>query len=76
MTSIAVRENASTRDELRSRDRLRKNLVVVIINLDLILLISSSSSVNSKTIRRARVDFARRKNDSNNLRCAINANVC
>ena len=76
MTSTAVREDAFIRDELRSRDRFRKNSVVVIINFDFILFISSSSSVNSKTIRRARVDFARRKNDSNCLRCAKNANVC
>jgi hypothetical protein len=72
-----ARDLALIRNIRRSRDRFRKNSVVD-LNLDLMISIlsSSSSAVNSKAIRRAHVDFARRKKDSNCLRCAKNADAC
>ncbi len=85
MSSIVVltefdavaRDLAFIRDIRRFRDRFRKNYVVD-LNLDLMISIfsSSSSTVNSRAIRRARADFARRKKDSNCLRCAKNADAC
>ncbi len=74
---VVARDLALIRNIRRSRDRFRKNSVVD-LNLDLMISIlsSSSSTVNSKTIRRARADFARRKKDSNCLRCAKNADAC
>ncbi len=72
-----ARDLALIRNIRRSRDRFRKNSVVD-LNLDLMISIlsSSSSAINSRTIRRAHADFARRKKDSNCLRCAKNADAC
>jgi hypothetical protein len=74
-STFARDEIVSIRDELRFIDR-DDRVSVVLINSNLIISISLFLTVNSRTIWRVREDFARRKKDSNCLRCAKSAIAC